>query len=187
MYYKGNKYKSYKYKSKCTDTIENRDDDCHEKKDSDCSDKKHDDACSILLERQVNNPANDVTNFPRITQSETSIAHFKDFILYGFNDSNAGTGGLGTFSFSGFAFSNDLGNTWTDGGSLPVNPGGLNSGDPVIAVDRNGVFYYGQIGIETIGSVTQGVISVSTGTITPNETITMNAPQVVGRGQNPSA
>lgn len=94
------------------------------KKDSDCSDKKHDDACSILLERQVNNPANDVTNFPRITQSETSIAHFKDFILYGFNDSNAGTGGLGTFSFSGFAFSNDLGNTWTDGGSLPVNPGG---------------------------------------------------------------
>lgn len=189
MYYKGNKYKSYKYKSKskCTDTIENREDDCHEKKDSDCSDKKHDDACSILLERQVNNPANDVTNFPRITQSETSIAHFKDFILYGFNDSNAGTGGLGTFSFSGFAFSNDLGNTWTDGGSLPINPGGLNSGDPVIAVDRNGVFYYGQIGIETIGSVTQGVISVSTGTITPNETITMNAPQVVGRGQNPSA
>lgn len=32
MYYKGNKYKSYKYKSKCTDTIENREDDCHEKK-----------------------------------------------------------------------------------------------------------------------------------------------------------
>ncbi|WP_336992518.1 sialidase family protein [Bacillus toyonensis] len=198
MYFKGDKYRKYKYKSKCKDTIENvenptinvnKEDDCHEKKDYGYGDKKHDDACSIsILERQVNNPANDVTNFPRITQSETSIAHFKDFILYGFNDSNAGTGGLGTFSFSGFAFSNDLGNTWTDGGSLPVNPGGLNSGDPVIAVDRNGVFYYGQVGIETVGSITtQGVISVSTGTITPNETITMNAPQVVGRGQNPSA
>ncbi|MBS7530279.1 exo-alpha-sialidase [Hazenella sp. IB182353] len=148
--------------------------------------KKHSDDCCIS-ERQVNNPANDVANFPRITQSETSIAYFKNFILYGFNDSNDSTGVLGTSSFSGFAYSNDLGNTWTDGGSIPVNSSGQNSGDPVIAVDQNGVFYYGQIGIENVSGVSQGVISVSTGTITPNETITMNAPQVVGRGQNPSA
>ncbi|RFT62652.1 exo-alpha-sialidase [Bacillus clarus] len=118
-----------------------------------------------------------------MTQSETSLAHFKDFILYGFNDSNNANNN----SFSGFAFSNDLGNTWTDGGSIPVNPGGRNSGDPVIAVDRNGVFYYGQIGQEIVGGVSQGVISVSTGVITPSKTITMNFPQVVGRGQNPAA
>lgn len=156
------------------------------KYDSCCSNhKNHNEACCnyLSLERQVNNPANDVANFPRITQSETSLAYFKDFILYGFNDSNNANNN----SFSGFAFSNDLGNTWTDGGSIPVNPGGRNSGDPVIAVDRNGVFYYGQIGQEVVGGVSQGVISVSTGVITPNETITMNLPQVVGRGQNPAA
>jgi hypothetical protein len=157
---------------------------CDHKKhnDSCCNHKKRDNSC-CNLERRVNNPANDVTNFPRITQSETSLAHFNDFILYGFNDSNESNNNR----FSGFAFSNDLGRTWTDGGSIPVNPGGRNSGDPVISVDRNGVFYYGQIGQEIVANVSQGVISVSTGTITPNETITMNLPQVVGRGQNPAA
>ncbi|WP_243765410.1 exo-alpha-sialidase [Bacillus arachidis] len=146
--------------------------------------KKHNDSCCnyISLERQVNNSANDVTNFPRITQSETSLAHFKNFILYGFNDSNDSPP-----SFSGFAFSNDLGNTWTDGGFIPVNPGGINAGDPVITVDRNGVFYYGQIGTENIPGRRQDVISVSTGTINPNGAITMNRPQIVGRGQNPPA
>ncbi|PEM93749.1 hypothetical protein CN558_24045 [Bacillus wiedmannii] len=142
----------------------------------------------MTLERQVNNSANDVTNFQRITQSETSLAYFKDFILYGFNDSNNATGGPGKFSFSGFAFSDDLGKTWTDGGSIPVNRDGLNLGDPVITVDRNGVFYYGQVGTENVpGSIRQDVISISTGTITPNRTITMNPPQIVGRGQNPPA
>lgn len=136
-------------------------------------------------EIQVNNPAQDVANFPRITQSETSLAHFKDFILYGFNDSNNGVDGVGIFNFSGFAFSRDLGKHWTDGGSLPVNPLGKNGGDPVIAVDRNGVFYYGQVGFENVGGVPQGVISVSTGVINPNKMITMNPPQVVGQGQNP--
>jgi hypothetical protein len=149
--------------------------------------KKHDDCCCDHqeIERQVNSPADDVANFPRITQSETSLARFHDFILYGFNDSNDFTGVPGTSSFSGFAFSNDLGRTWIDGGSLPVNAGGRNEGDPVIAVDRNGVFYYGQVGFEVVGGNPQGVISVSTGTINPDRTITMGLPQVVGVGQNP--
>jgi hypothetical protein len=133
------------------------------------------------IERQVNNPAFDVANFPRITQSETSLglARFEDFILYGFNDSNE-AGNL-----SGFAFSSNLGNSWTDGGAIPANPTGFNGGDPVIAADRNGVFYYGQIGLEVVAGNPEGVISVSTGTINPNRTITMNLPQVVGRGQIP--
>ncbi|WP_257143585.1 exo-alpha-sialidase [Bacillus thuringiensis] len=167
------------------------------KKDRERHHKKQDDCCSSHkkdvvrcnpknTEKQVNNPADDIINFPRITQSETSLAHFKDFILYGFNDSNDYRGGLGSQSFSGFAFSNNLGKTWTDGGSLPVNPGGTNEGDPVIAVDRNGVFYYGQVGGEVIGGRLEGVITVSTGTISASKTITMNRPQIVGRGQNPA-
>jgi hypothetical protein len=138
------------------------------------------------VDRQVNNPANDVANFPRITQSETSLARFNDFILYGFNDSNDFTGGPGgKHSYSGFAFSSDLGRHWTDGGSIPINPGGTNGGDPSITVDRNGVFYYGQVGSEVVGGVEQGVISISTGTVNPDNTITMNPPQIVGKGQNP--
>ena len=160
---------------------------CDHKKDKEDNHKKHDD-CSCdhkEIERQVNSQADDVANFPRITQSETSLARFNDFILYGFNDSNDFTDVAGTSSFSGFAFSSNLGKTWTDGGSLPVNPGGLNEGDPVIAVDRNGVFYYAQVAFEVVGGVPQGVISVSTGTINPDRTITMGLPQVVGVGQNP--
>ena len=163
---------------------------CDHKKDKEDNHKKHDD-CSCdhkEIERQVNSQADDVANFPRITQSETSLARFNDFILYGFNDSNEYTNVRvpGVSTFSGFAYSSDLGRTWTDGGSLPVNPGGLNEGDPVIAVDRNGVFYYGQVGFEVVGGVPQAVISVSTGTINPDRTITMGLPQVVGVGQNPA-
>lgn len=118
-------------------------------------------------EVQVNNPASDVANFPRITQSETSLARFKDFILYGFNDLNNPN------NFSGFAFSTDLGKHWTDG-SIPTIPGQSNGGDPTIAVDKKGIFYYGQIHDDQKG------ITVSTGTINPNKNITMNQPQFVG-------
>jgi hypothetical protein len=152
-----------------------------------CDDKKNNhmkhDNCSCNhneIERQVNNPADDVAN-PGMTQSETSLARFHDFILYGFNNLE------GTGNTSGFAFSSDLGNTWTDGGTIPARAGEFNGGDPVIAVDRNGVFYYAQISTEMIAGRQEGVISVSTGTINPDRTITMGLPQRVGRGKNPAA
>jgi len=134
---------------------------------------------SQQIERQVNNPTDDTAN-PGRTQSETSLANFRNFILYGFNNLE------GTGNFSGFAFSSDLGNTWTDGGTIPQNSGGFNSGDPVIAVDRNGIFYYGQVGGEVIDGRREGVISVSTGSFNANGGIRMRLPQVVGRGQNPA-
>ncbi|MFA2814008.1 exo-alpha-sialidase [Bacillus paranthracis] len=195
-YYKDRYYKDRYYKDKYCKCYKNEfDDHSIEINVNCCSDhnknkkddhKKHDDCCCghKEVERQVNNPTDDVDNLPRITQSETSIAHFNDFILYGFNDSNDDIGGAGKASFSGFSFSNNLGKTWIDGGSIPVKPGGINAGDPSIAVDRNGIFYYGQVGSEVIEGNSEDVISVSTGTINPNGTITMNEPQVVGRGQN---
>ncbi|WP_420911251.1 sialidase family protein [Priestia aryabhattai] len=124
------------------------------------------------IERQVNNPDNGTD------QSETSLAYFQNFILYGFNN-NAG---------SGFAFSNNLGQTWTDGGLIPPpQQGGVNAGDPTITVDKNGIFYYGSLGTAVIAGNTEGVINVSTGIINPNGTITMNPSQTVGRGQNPNS
>ncbi|MGR5990211.1 hypothetical protein ACT7C6_10150 [Bacillus paranthracis] len=154
----------------------------HKKKNNCCTEQK--------VERQVNNPTNDVINFPRITQSETSLAYFNKSILFGYNNFNNGRPEdrfkPGTYSLSAFSFSNDLGNTWIDGGTIPLNGTGFNDGDPVVAVDRNGIFYYGQIGREEVEGTLQGVISVSTGIPNPTGTITMHPPQVVGRGQNPS-
>lgn len=152
----------------------------HKKKNNCCTEQK--------VERQVNNPTNDVINFPRITQSETSLAYFNKSILFGYNNFNNGRPEdrfkPGTYSLSAFSFSNDLGNTWIDGGTIPLNGTGFNDGDPVVAVDRNGIFYYGQIGREEVEGTLQGVISVSTGIPNPTGTITMHPPQVVGRGQN---
>ena len=128
------------------------------------------------IERQVNTPDDGTT------QSETSLAYFKNFILYGFNDLSGENGNV-----SGYAFSNDLGNTWSRSRILPNNPGGTNGGDPVIAVDKNGIFYYGQVGVETINGNAEGVISVSTGTVNRKGRISMNPPQIVGRGKNPKA
>ncbi|MGE1198565.1 sialidase family protein [Priestia megaterium] len=127
------------------------------------------------IERQVNTPDTGTV------QSETSLAYFKNLILYGFNDLNGNPN-----NSSGFAFSNNLGETWIDGGLIPLRAGGRNLGDPVIAVDRNGIFYYGQIGGEVRDGRLEGIISVSTGTFNAAGTITMGLPQLVGRGQNPA-
>ncbi|MDA1761579.1 hypothetical protein PDK32_14965 [Bacillus cereus] len=116
-----------------------------------------------------------------IAASETSLARSGNSILYGYND-------LTTNNFSGFSFSSDGGTTWSICGDLPTNPNGFNDGDPVIAVDRNGIFYYGQIGRELIPQpppnppALESVVSVSTGTVDGNGCLTMNLPQVVGRG-----
>lgn len=79
---------------------------CDHNKNKKDDHKKHDDCCCghKEVERQVNNPTNDVANFPRITQSETSLAHFNDFILYGFNDSNDDIGERGMRVFQDFLF-----------------------------------------------------------------------------------
>jgi hypothetical protein len=106
-------------------------------------------------ERQVNNPKQDKREGKHITQSETSMARHGSNILFGFNDSNCSRAD----NYSGFAFSSDGGATWCDGGSMPRPKGGGNFGDPVIAVDSNGVFYYAHLGTLHTG---ESVIQVST-------------------------
>lgn len=104
--------------------------------------KNKTDTCNAnpIGERQVNYSQNDITASPRITQSETSLAYHNNYILLGFNDSN--TAG----SFSGYAYSNDNGKTWINGGTVPTNSGWTTGGDPVIAVDSKGIFYYIHLG-----------------------------------------
>jgi hypothetical protein len=93
-------------------------------------------------ERMVNDPAMDPPVFPNITQSETSIARFGRYIVFGFNDSN----NAAQNNLSGLAFSNDNGETWQDLGVLPKGTFKELNGDPVIASDSKGVFYYASLG-----------------------------------------
>src|SRR5262247_3415238 len=78
------------------------------------------------------------------TQSETAIAAFGNTVVVGFNDSGSNSGG--TNKFTGFARSTDGGATFTDGGTLPTNPGG-DAGDPVLARNNTtGRIYFATLG-----------------------------------------
>jgi len=87
----------------------------------------------------VNNPAGESFGVGN-TQMEPSLAAHGDTIVCGFTDSR-GLWGSGTLS--GYAWSVDGGQTWTDGGSLanPVAPM-LVFGDPTLATDFQGRWYY---------------------------------------------
>ena len=87
---------------------------------------------SLLLNSLVNNPAADAT--AQDTQNETAIVLGSGSNIIGsFNDSGSNISGAS--KFTGFSTSNDGGNTWTDGGTLPTNATG-DVGDPVLARDN---------------------------------------------------
>ena len=97
--------------------------------------------------------------FLEFTQSETSIAASGRSIVVGYNSSanqplrQLPSGGL-VFTrrfLSGFSASGDGGQTWTSGFVPPV-PGSLFTfGDPVVAVDRHGTFFYSGLGADASG------------------------------------
>jgi hypothetical protein len=119
---------------------------------------------------QVNDAALDnVQVFPgfrpfiKFTQSETSIAAFGRNIVAGYNSSanqplipNPAGPGLVFLRrfFSGFSTSNDGGQTWTSGFVPPVPGSIFTFGDPVVAADRHGNFYYSGLGADALGRFT---------------------------------
>lgn len=87
--------------------------------------------------------ANDTTgDHPAGTQSENTIVAFGRFVAAGWNDSF--DPGLPR-SFSGYGYSADGGRTWHDGGILPHGTDDQLLGDPALAVDAQGNFYYAQL------------------------------------------
>src|SRR5262245_58902483 len=85
------------------------------------------------------------TGTANYTQSETSVIAFGNTVLIAFNDSGSISGG--TNKFTGFSRSTDGGVTFTDGGTLPTNPGG-DGGDPVLARnDTTGRIYFSTLGL----------------------------------------
>lgn len=94
----------------------------------------------------VNNPGEDSHQTDQTTQSETSVAVHGKNVVVGFNDSQTAllfltAGG----DLSGYAYSTNGGQSFTDGNQLPNRPGEINLGDPALGSDRAGNFYYANL------------------------------------------
>jgi hypothetical protein len=91
---------------------------------------------------RVNAPSLD-TFLDQTTQSETSIGVSGNNVVIGYNDSQKTLPALTAGSdITGYSYSSNRGATWTDGGALPNAAGGVNLGDPWLATDRAGRFYF---------------------------------------------
>jgi hypothetical protein len=91
------------------------------------------------LDALVNNNSGS-TGTANFTQSETSVLAFGGRVLVAYNDSGSNAGG--TNKFTGYSYSTDNGNTFTDGGTLPTSTSG-DAGDPVLARDETtGTIYF---------------------------------------------
>jgi hypothetical protein len=102
----------------------------------------------------VNNKAND--SLTVFTQSETSVAVFGQNVVVGYNDF------AGPTALSGYSFSSNGGTSFTQGSNL-FTVGGA-SGDPSLAVDSVGVFYYAFLDTGTVAGVSQSGITVAVST-----------------------
>jgi hypothetical protein len=102
-----------------------------------------------LVNVRVNNPANDSHQTDQTTQSETAVAVSGSNVAVGYNNSQHAllflTAGA---DLTGYAYSTDGGQTFTDGGTLPNAPGNVNLGDPWLASDASGAMYFSTLTID---------------------------------------
>src|SRR2546426_3150781 len=111
-----------------------------------------------LVNVRVNNPANDTHQTDQTTQSETSVAVSGSNVAVGYNTSQRTLLFLTAGSnLTGYAYSSDGGQTFTDGGVVPNSPGNVNLGDPWLASDSSGAMYYSTLTIDGVtGSLLVG-------------------------------
>ena len=113
---------------------------------------------------RVNDPGEDTHQVDQTTQSETSVAVSGANVAVGFNDSQQGllflTAGA---NLAGYSYSSDGGATWTDGGSLPNQPGLVNLGDPWLTSDRSGAMYYSNLMVDAFNGLDVGVAKSTNG------------------------
>ncbi|TMD97590.1 MAG: exo-alpha-sialidase [Chloroflexi bacterium] len=112
-----------------------------------------------LTNVRVNNPANDTHQTDQTTQSETTVGVSGSNVVVGYNTSSHTLLFLTAGSnLTGYAYSADGGQTFTDGGVIPNAPGNVNLGDPWLASDSAGNFYYSTLTIDA----TTGFLLVGT-------------------------
>lgn len=108
---------------------------------------------------RVNDPGEDTHQTSQTTQSETAIAVSGKNVVVGFNDSQSTLLFLTPGSnLSGYAYSRNGGQTFTDGGVLPNALGGtINFGDPWLASDAAGNMYYSTLADDPFAGLLVGV------------------------------
>ena len=100
----------------------------------------------------VNDPRRDTGQTDQTTQSETAIGVSGTHVVVGYNDSQKGLLALTSGAdLSGYAHSSNGGGSYVDGGTIPNAPGFVNVGDPWIATDRTGAFYYSTLMLSISG------------------------------------
>jgi hypothetical protein len=104
---------------------------------------------SIAPNVRVNDPAGDGIGDPNMTtQSETSVAASGKQVVVAYNDDGHSPLFLEpTVDLAGYSWSSDGGKTFTDS-RMPNKLPGNNVGDPSVAVDRSGHFYYGNLDLD---------------------------------------
>jgi hypothetical protein len=105
---------------------------------------------------------NVIVNAPQIGQpvglvgrAETSITLHGQNLVAGWNDADGFCGlglapctGGGQLGLSGYGYSTDGGQTWTDGGAPPFLNGILTSGDPWLDNNGAGTYYYANLALD---------------------------------------
>src|SRR6266700_3305539 len=106
-------------------------------------------AKSAFTNVRVNDPSLDTHEPGQTTQSETSIAVAGSHIAVGYNDSQQTglflTAGSNT---TGYSYSTNGGDSFTDGGTIPNTPEFSNFGDPWLTSNRAGDMYYSTLALD---------------------------------------
>ncbi len=105
---------------------------------------------------QVNCVAEDGSS-PQNTQSETSVAVSGQKVVVGFNDSLVCC--FPAANLTGYSVSTDGGGSFTDAGTLPFLPNVQPIGDPSVAADGQGNFYFASLALGSAGRGTHSKIA----------------------------
>jgi hypothetical protein len=105
---------------------------------------------------QVNCTAEDGIS-PQNTQSETSVAVSGQKVVVGFNDSLVCC--FPALNLSGYSVSTDGGASFTDEGTLPFRPDVQPIGDPTVATDGQGNFFFASLALGSTGLGTHSKIA----------------------------
>jgi hypothetical protein len=94
---------------------------------------------------------------PQNTESETSVSAFGPNVVVGYNDSLVCC--VPALNLTGYSVSNNGGKTFTDAGDLPWQPNVQPIGDPTVAHDAAGNFYFASLALNSDGIGAHSMIS----------------------------
>ncbi len=129
---------------------------------------------------QVNCVAEDGTS-PQNTQSETSVAVSGQKVVVGYNDSLVCC--FPALNLTGYSVSTNGGSSFTDQGTLPFRPDVQPIGDPSVARDDQGNFYFASLALGSTGLGTHSKIAFYEMPAGSNTFQLVSVPVDVGSGQ----